>query len=52
VSADVAGDHLQEVNRDAGCLGFIDSHTDQAIIVGSLIIGLWFIADSLYLIVS
>ena len=30
----------------------IDSHMDQAIIVGSLIIGLWFIADSLYLVIS
>jgi hypothetical protein len=28
------------------------THIDQAIMVGSLIIGLWFIADSLYLIVS
>jgi threonine/homoserine/homoserine lactone efflux protein len=31
---------------------WIDSHTDQAIIVGSLIIGFWLIADSLYLIIS
>jgi Sap, sulfolipid-1-addressing protein len=31
---------------------WIESHTDQAIIVGSLIVGFWFIADSLYLIVS
>ena len=30
----------------------IDTHTDQMIIAGSLIIGLWLIADSLYLIVS
>ena len=29
---------------------WIDSHTDQAIIIGSLIAGFWFIADSLYLI--
>jgi threonine/homoserine/homoserine lactone efflux protein len=36
----------------ARCRTWIDSHTDQAIIAGSLIIGLWFIADSLYLIVS
>jgi Sap, sulfolipid-1-addressing protein len=36
----------------ARCRTWIDAHTDQAIIVGSLIIGLWFIADSLYLIVS
>jgi Sap, sulfolipid-1-addressing protein len=34
------------------CRTWVDSHIDQAIIVGSLIIGLWFIADSLYLIVS
>jgi hypothetical protein len=31
---------------------WIESHIDQAIIAGSLIIGFWFIADSLYLIVS
>jgi hypothetical protein len=31
---------------------WIDAHTDQAIIIGSLLIGLWFIGDSLYLIVS
>jgi len=31
---------------------WVDSHMDQAIIIGSLVIGLWFIADSLYLIVS
>jgi threonine/homoserine/homoserine lactone efflux protein len=31
---------------------WLDSHVDQAIIVGCLIIGLWFIGDSLYLIVS
>ena len=31
---------------------WVDSHVDQAIIIGSLVIGLWFIADSLYLIVS
>jgi hypothetical protein len=33
------------------CRAWVDSHIDQAIIVGSLIIGLWFIADSIYLIV-
>jgi hypothetical protein len=33
------------------CRTWVDSHIDQAIIVGSLIIGLWFIADSIYLIV-
>lgn len=31
---------------------WVDSHIDQAIIVGSLIIGFWLIGDSLYLIVS
>ena len=31
---------------------WIDSHTDQAIIVGSLILGLWLIANSIYLIVT
>jgi len=36
----------------ARCRAWIDSHVDQAVIAGSLIIGFWFIADSLYLIVS
>ena len=31
---------------------WINSHTDQVIIVGSLIIGLWLIGNSIYLIVS
>jgi len=31
---------------------WIDDHTDQAIIAGSLLIGLWLIANSIYLIVS
>ena len=31
---------------------WIDTHTDQVIIVGSLIIGFWLIANSIYLIVS
>ena len=31
---------------------WIDDHTDQVIIVGSLLIGLWLIGDSLYLVVS
>ena len=30
----------------------IDTHTDQVIIAGSLIIGFWLIANSLYLIIS
>ena len=36
----------------ASCRAWIDSHIDQAIIAGCLVIGLWFIGDSLYLIVS
>jgi hypothetical protein len=36
----------------ATCRNWIDSHMDQAITLGSLIIGLWFIGDSLYLIVA
>jgi hypothetical protein len=31
---------------------WIDAHTDQAIISGSLIVGLWLIAHSLYLVVA
>jgi len=31
---------------------WIDSHTDQVIIAGSLIIGFWLIADSIYLLVT
>ena len=31
---------------------WIDSHTDQVIIAGSLIIGLWLMANSIYLIVT
>jgi hypothetical protein len=34
------------------CLAWINDHTDQAIIVGSLVIGFWLIADSIYLIVT
>ena len=33
------------------CRTWIDDHTDQAIIVGSLVIGFWLIGDSIYLIV-
>jgi len=36
----------------ARCKTWVDSHIDQAIIIGSLFIGLWFIADSLYLIID
>jgi threonine/homoserine/homoserine lactone efflux protein len=35
----------------ARCRAWIDSHMDQAITAGSLLLGCWFIADSLYLIV-
>jgi Sap, sulfolipid-1-addressing protein len=31
---------------------WIDTHTDQGIIVGSLLVGLWLIGNSIYLIVS
>ena len=31
---------------------WIDAHTDQAIIAGGLILGFWFIAKSIYLIVT
>jgi threonine/homoserine/homoserine lactone efflux protein len=34
------------------CRTWIEDHTDQAIIVGSLIIGFWLIGDSIYLIVT
>jgi threonine/homoserine/homoserine lactone efflux protein len=36
----------------AGCRTWLNSHIDQAIIVGCLIVGSWFIGDSLYLILS
>jgi translation initiation factor 6 (eIF-6) len=31
---------------------WVDAHTDQVIIAGSLIIGLWLMANSIYLIVT
>ena len=31
---------------------WIDNHTDQVIIAGSLILGLWLMGNSIYLIVS
>jgi hypothetical protein len=34
------------------CRTWIEAHTDQVIIVGSLIIGFWLIGDSIYLIVT
>jgi Sap, sulfolipid-1-addressing protein len=36
----------------AGFRKWIDSHTDQVIIWGSLILGLWLIANSLYLVLT
>jgi len=36
----------------AGFRTWIDDHTDQAITWGSLIVGLWLIANSIYLVVS
>jgi Sap, sulfolipid-1-addressing protein len=36
----------------AGARGWIDSHTDQVIIMGSLLIGLWLIGNSIYVIVN
>lgn len=33
-------------------LTWIDSHRDQAIIVGSLVVGLWLVGDGIYLIAS
>jgi cytochrome bd-type quinol oxidase subunit 2 len=35
-----------------GLRGWLDTHRDQAVIVLSLIVGLWLVGDSLYLIVS
>jgi hypothetical protein len=34
------------------CKTWVDSHIDQAIIIGSLLIGLWFIADSIYIVIN
>jgi hypothetical protein len=31
---------------------WIDSHTDQVIIIVSLVLGFWLVGDSLYLIVT
>jgi threonine/homoserine/homoserine lactone efflux protein len=36
----------------AAIRGWINEHTDQVIVIGALLVGLWFIGDSLYLIVS
>jgi len=36
----------------AKCKAWIDSHIDEAITIGSLLLGLWFIANSLYLVVG
>ena len=34
------------------CRTWIDSHIDAAITIGSLVLGLWFIANSLYLVIT
>jgi hypothetical protein len=31
---------------------WIEKHTDQAIVLGALVVGAWLLADSLYLLVS
>ena len=31
---------------------WLDTHTDQVIIIGSLLLGFWLIANSIYLIVT
>ena len=36
----------------AGFRTWIGAHTDQVIIWGSLVIGLWLVADGIYLIVT
>jgi hypothetical protein len=36
----------------ARCRSWIDRHTDQAIVIGCLILGFWLIANSIYVIVS
>jgi Sap, sulfolipid-1-addressing protein len=43
---EAAGARLEQVQK------WINSHTDQAIVVLSLVIGCWLLGDSLYLIVS
>jgi threonine/homoserine/homoserine lactone efflux protein len=43
---EAAGARLDQVRK------WIDSHRDQAIVVGSLVIGCWLLGDSIYLIVS
>ena len=57
-SASYLAMEIYAVVKPAECQAFlarfrawIDSHTDQVIIAGSLIIGLWLIANSIYLIV-
>jgi hypothetical protein len=36
----------------AGYRAWMDAHTDQVIIIGSLVLGFWLIADSIYLVVT
>jgi hypothetical protein len=43
---EAAGARLEQMRK------WIDSHRDQAIVVGSLIVGSWLLGNSLYLIVS
>jgi Sap-like sulfolipid-1-addressing protein len=41
-----AGDRLEQIHR------WIDTHQDQAIVVGALAVGAWLLGKSIYLIVS
>jgi hypothetical protein len=36
----------------ATCRAWIDNHTDQAIVIGSLVLGLWLLGSSIYYMVS
>jgi hypothetical protein len=46
LAPEAAGSRLEQIRK------WIDSHRDQAIVVGSLVVGLWLLSDSIYLIVS
>jgi len=41
-----AGERLENVHK------WIDTHQDQAIVVGALVVGAWLLGNSIYLIVS
>jgi threonine/homoserine/homoserine lactone efflux protein len=41
-----AGDRIEQIHK------WIDTHQDQAIVVGSLVVGAWLLGKSIYLIVS